>query len=95
MSETIKNYWIIVKHHHIIVIDVQMGEDCIKIGYRNEVLIVATFITLVTNLLENQQGNKSILREKLTRNWTLMNNFFDKSFLLINPVFEYVVKSYL
>lgn len=74
ISEAIRNHWSIETHHHIR--DVQMGEDRIKINHKNEALVVASFITLTSNLLEKKGGNKSILREKLTKNWKLIPTIF-------------------
>jgi hypothetical protein len=53
-----------------------MGEDQIKISHKNEALVVASFITLTCNLLEKQEGNKSSLREKLSKNWKLIPAIF-------------------
>lgn len=75
MSKAIRNHWNIETHHHIR--DVQIGEDQIKIRHKNEALVVASFITLTSNLLENQVGNKSILREKMTKNWKLIPAIFE------------------
>jgi|LakMenE29Apr09ns_1017244.scaffolds.fasta_scaffold05444_1 predicted transposase YbfD/YdcC len=74
ISEAIRNHWSIETHHHIR--DVQMGEDQIKISHKNEALVVASFITLTCNLLEKQEGNKSSLREKLSKNWKLIPAIF-------------------
>lgn len=75
MSEAIRNHWNIETHHHIR--DVQIGEDKIKISHKSQALVVASFITLTSNLLEKQGGNKSILREKLTKNWKLIPAMFE------------------
>ncbi len=75
MYQAIRNHWCIETHHH--QRDVQFGEDQLRIKDHNQALIVASFITLTSNLLEKQGGNKSILREKLTKNWNLVLPIFN------------------
>lgn len=70
----IRNHWSIEVHHQIR--DVQMGEDRMRISHEKEALVVASFITLATNLLENHGGSIPILREKLTKNKSLIHAIF-------------------
>ena len=70
----IRNHWSIEVHHQIR--DVQMGEDKMKISCKKEALVVASFITVATNLLENYGGSIPVLREKLTKNWSLIPTIF-------------------
>ena len=75
MCQAIRNHWCIEVHHH--QRDVQLGEDQLRIKDHNQALTVASFITLASNLVEKQGGNKSILREKLTKNWNLILPIFN------------------
>ena len=70
----IRNHWSIEVHHQIR--DVQMGEDKMKISCKKEALVVASFLTVAVNLLENHGGSIPILREKLTKNKPLIHTVF-------------------
>lgn len=74
LTIAIRNHWSVEVHHQIR--DVQMGEDKMKISSKNEALVVASFITVATNLLENYGGSIPVLREKLAKNRSLIPAIF-------------------
>jgi predicted transposase YbfD/YdcC len=74
LVSAIRNHWSVEVHHHIR--DVQMGEDAMKISNKNEAVVVASFLTLATNLVEKQGGSIAVLREKLSKNWKLIPTIF-------------------
>lgn len=76
ISKAIRTHWTIETHHNIR--DVQMGEDDMKISNQKEALVVASFITLALNLIEKKGGNKSIVRENITKNWNLIPPIFNQ-----------------
>ena len=74
MTNAVRNHWSVEVHHQIR--DVQMGEDKMKISNKTEALVMASFMTVATNLLENYGGSIPILREKLTKNRSLIHSIF-------------------
>ena len=77
LFQAARGHWAIEMHHRIR--DVHMGED--QLGVRNpkEARVVAGFITTAVNLLARQGGNMSELREKLTRNYALVDPLFKRN----------------
>lgn len=74
LMTAIRNHWSVEIHHNIR--DVQMGEDDIKISHKNEAVVVASLLTVATNLLEKQVESVTILREKLAKDWKLIPALF-------------------
>ena len=74
LSQVIRNHWSIEAHHYDR--DVQWGEDKMIMRDKKEALVVASFITLATNLLKNKDSNLSITREKITKNWKNIYSIF-------------------
>ena len=74
LVSAIRNHWSVEVHHQIR--DVQMGEDAMKISNKDEAIVVASFLTLATNLVEKQGGSIAVLRKKLSKNWKLIPAIF-------------------
>ena len=77
LCEAARGHWAIEAHHRIR--DVQMGEDQMLVRNPKEARVVAGFITTAVNLLARQGGNMSELREKLTRNYALIDPLFKRN----------------
>lgn len=75
LTNAIRNHWSVEVHHYIR--DVQMGEDNMKINHKNEAVVVASFFTIATNILQKQAENITILREKLAKNWKLVADIIE------------------
>ena len=77
LCQAARGHWAIEMHHRIR--DVQMGEDQMVVRNPKEARVVAGFITTAVNLLANQGGNMSEVREKLTRNYALVDPLFKRN----------------
>lgn len=77
LCEAARGHWAVEVHHRIR--DVQMGEDQMVVRNPKEARVVAGFITTAVNLLAKQGGNMSELREKLTRNYALVDPLFKRN----------------
>lgn len=77
LAEAARGHWAVEVYHRIR--DVQMGEDQMVIRNPKEARVVAGFITTAVNLLAKQGGNRSELREKLTREHALVDPLFKRN----------------
>ena len=80
LIEATRRHWAVEVHHHIR--DVQMGEDKMVTRNPKEARVIAGFITTATNMLAGQSQNLSELRERLTRNRTLVDPLFKRNKVL-------------
>lgn len=53
-----------------------VGEGKMIMGDKEEAKIVASFITVVTNLFQKQSSTTSVLREKITKNRKMVYPLF-------------------
>lgn len=74
LTEAIRKHWSIEVHHYCR--DVQWGEDRMIMRDKDEANVVASFITVATNLFQKQDANTSELREKITKNWKMIHTIF-------------------
>lgn len=74
LPEAIRKHWSVEVHHYCR--DVQWGEDKMIMRDKDEAKVVASFITVTTNLFQKQGSNTSELREKITKNWKMVNALF-------------------
>lgn len=80
LIEATRRHWAVEVHHHIR--DVQMGEDKMVTRNPKENRVITGFITTATNMLAGQSQNLSELRERLTRNRTLVDPLFKRNKVL-------------